>query len=113
MENWITSKGVPSARRDVSPPPYKYIRVSIRAAANDMIILQNVTLCFRLNCCHHDYASGCARASLLGNTRTQILFYGVELEKGRGGKGGGVTEAGRERTESGCWAMGAYNTLCL
>lgn len=26
-----------------------------------MIILQNVTLGFRLNCCHHDHTPDCAR----------------------------------------------------
>lgn len=47
-------KEVPSACCDVSPPTYKHIHSSIRETANDMIILQNVTLCFRLSCCHHD-----------------------------------------------------------
>lgn len=51
-----------------------------------MIILQNVTMCFRWSCCHHDDAPDCAGR----------LYMRVD------------SETGRERTDSGAGAAGVW-----
>lgn len=46
-----------------------------------MIILQNVTLCFRLSCCHHDDAPDCAGRLYL---RVVVVVVGILRQAKRG-----------------------------
>lgn len=55
------------------PPIPKYIWIPVWERDNGMIIPQNVTLCFKLNCCRHSYVGGCAHAWFFSSTRPNSL----------------------------------------
>lgn len=98
MENWITSRGA-LCLLWCHPPIHKCIWSPVWERDNGMIILQNVTLCFRLNCRRHSYVGGYTRARLFNNTSLDIVWVGV-------------SGAAWDQTWSGCWAVSTWNVWC-